>query len=223
MDRSSKVISMRKEILVLLVCLVLPPGCENRSGTPPGDAPKASPPGASPVSGAPAAPAATAKQDTRGAPVEAEPAASAPSGAGAAAPVQPPSAPGATVKTPSGLEYEVLKEGEGPSPPLGSRVTVHFTGFVDGKKLRDTREDGVPREFKLDSWNLIDGWVETLLTMKKGERRKIKVPSRLAYGSAGYSGVVPREKDITFDLELVSFLPPGGTSSSPLSPRVPGR
>jgi FKBP-type peptidyl-prolyl cis-trans isomerase len=114
------------------------------------------------------------------------------------------------VRTPSGLEYEVLQQGEGPSPLLGSKVTVHFAGFVDGKKFMDTREAGVPKEFKLDRARLIEGWVEALLTMKKGEKRKLNVPSQLAYGRMGYPGVVPPGKDIAFDLELVSFAPPSG-------------
>jgi FKBP-type peptidyl-prolyl cis-trans isomerase len=122
--------------------------------------------------------------------------------------IQPGGAAGAMVRTPSGLEYEVIQQGEGPSPPLGAKVTVHFAGFVDGKKFMDTHEGGAPREFKLDRSRLIDGWVEALLTMKKGEKRKLNVPSRLAYGRTGYPGLVPPGKDVTFDLELVSFLPP---------------
>lgn len=194
---------MKRSLSALVVFVVLPSGCKDRSGEESLGASKGAP------SVAPAKEAGAAKAPA-GTVAKADVAAKPGPGAGAA----PPSGavPGAMVRTPSGLEYEVLKQGDGPSPPLGSRIMVHFAGFVDGKKFMDTRDGGVPREFKLDKARLIDGWVEALLTMKKGEKRKLNVPSRLAYGKNGYPGLVPPGKDVAFDLELVSFLPPSGGS-----------
>jgi len=203
--------------LVLVVFFVVHlAGCK-RSDEQTGAAPKAAPPPAT-------APATQAGKTQAGATKATDTPTSAPApaagkteatgkpAAASAAPlstaIQPGGAAGAMVRTPSGLEYEVIQQGEGPSPPLGAKVTVHFAGFVDGKKFMDTHEGGAPREFKLDRSRLIDGWVEALLTMKKGEKRKLNVPSRLAYGRMGYPGLVPPGKDVTFDLELVSFLPP---------------
>ena len=121
------------------------------------------------------------------------------------------------VRTPSGLEYEVLAEGQGDTPSLGSRVIVNYTGMLPGgETFASTRERGEPQEFKLDRMTLIAGWVEALLSMKKGEKRKLKVPSALAYGQRGYAGLVLPNSDLTFELELVAFTPPGaGKAQAP--------
>jgi FKBP-type peptidyl-prolyl cis-trans isomerase len=114
------------------------------------------------------------------------------------------------VRTPSGLEYEVLAEGQGETPPLGSRVLVNYTGMLpNGETFASTRERGAPQEFKLDRMSLIGGWVEALQSMKKGEKRMLLVPSALAYGQKGYAGLVLPDSNLTFELELVAFTPPG--------------
>jgi len=119
------------------------------------------------------------------------------------------------VRTPSGLEYEVLAEGQGDTPSLGSRVIVNYTGMLPGgETFASTRERGEPQEFKLDRMTLIAGWVEALLSMKKGEKRKLKVPSALAYGQRGYAGLVLPNSDLTFELELVAFTPPEGAGKA---------
>jgi hypothetical protein len=145
--------------LVLVVFLVVHfAGCK-RSDEQTGAAPKAAPPPAS----APATQAGTTQAGATKAtdtPTSAPAPATGKPAAASAAPlstaIQPGGAAGAVVRTPSGLEYEVIQQGEGPSPPLGAKVTVHFAGFVDGKKFMDTHEGGAPREFKLDRSRLID-------------------------------------------------------------------
>ena len=115
-------------------------------------------------------------------------------------------APAVEKTLPSGVTYTVLEEGEGPTPRLGSMVSVHVTGRLPGGQVfLDTRRHGVPREYKLDKLNMITGWVDTLTTMKKGEKRKLHVPSHLAYGSRGYAGFVPPNTDLDFEIELVSI------------------
>jgi FKBP-type peptidyl-prolyl cis-trans isomerase len=125
---------------------------------------------------------------------------------GTAAPAAAPE--GTPVRLPSGIEYTVLKAGEGPTPRLGSRVRIHLTGrLLDGQVFMDTRAHGVPREYRLDKLELINGLVDQLLEMKKGERRRIRIPSALAYGAAGYRGQVPGNADLDVDVELVGFGP----------------
>lgn len=108
-------------------------------------------------------------------------------------------------KTPSGLGFTILKKGEGSSPPLGSTVKVHWKGWLpDGKVFE---ESATPQEYRLDSNALIAGWVEALSAMKKGERRRLHVPSRLGYKD-GYGNLIPRNTDLEFELELLSFTEP---------------
>ena len=107
---------------------------------------------------------------------------------------------------PSGLSFKILQEGDGPSPVLGSRVMLHVTGWLPGGEVfLDTHKDGKPREYKVDRLELISGWVEALVSMKTGEKRRLHVPSALAYGSQGYRGVVPARSDLDFEIELVSI------------------
>lgn len=199
----------RAMVLLSISGLVLLPGCKDPIQTPP---PAQPPAGSAAKAAAPDTKAAPAPVSERSA--DAAKAALGPGVAGVA-PASGPSGAGYT-RTPSGLEYEVLSEGQGESPPLGSRVFVHYTGMLPNRtSFADTRGSSVPQEFKLDRMRLIDGWVEALLSMKKGEKRKLKVPSPLAYGQRGYAGLVPPNTDLTFELELVAFTPPAG--------RAPGR
>ena len=119
----------------------------------------------------------------------------------------------AVVKTPSGLEYTVLKDGVGATPALGSLVKVHVVGSRASDKVEfmNTRNaGGVPKEYKLDSLNLVKGWVETLTAMRAGEKRKVHMPHGLAYGVGGLGDIVPPKTDVDFEIELVSFTTPGG-------------
>lgn len=113
---------------------------------------------------------------------------------------------GESVQLPSGISYEILEKGTGPSPVMGSRVTLHVTGKLpDGRVFLDTRKDGKPREYKVDPLELITGWVKVLPMMKVGEKCHIEVPSSLAYGATGYQGVVPPNTDLEFEIELLSI------------------
>ncbi len=106
---------------------------------------------------------------------------------------------------PSGLRYTVVKVGQGASPVIGSAVRFHCTGSLpSGRQFWDTREANVPQREILNYDQLIPGVVQALLTMKPGERRKVMIPSRLAYGNNGYPHVVPPGTDVNMDLELVS-------------------
>ncbi|MEO1428299.1 MAG: FKBP-type peptidyl-prolyl cis-trans isomerase [Cyanobacteria bacterium J06632_19] len=109
-----------------------------------------------------------------------------------------------TVTTPSGLKYEVIKEGTGETPQTGQTVTVHYTGTLeDGSKFDSSRDRGQPFQFKIGKGQVIKGWDEGLSIMKVGDRRKLIIPPDLGYGSRGAGGVIPPNATLIFDVELL--------------------
>jgi peptidylprolyl isomerase len=108
------------------------------------------------------------------------------------------------VATPSGLQYVEYEVGEGPSPDPTSTVVVHYSGFLeDGTAFDTTRFTRVPLEFDLSSGQLIDGWLEGLLTMRAGGKRKLIVPPHLAYGEKGFRKTIPPNATLVYDVYLV--------------------
>ncbi len=108
------------------------------------------------------------------------------------------------VTTPSGLKYEVLKEGTGETPKAGQTVTVHYTGTLeDGTKFDSSRDRGQPFQFTIGQGQVIKGWDEGLGIMKVGDRRKLIIPPDLGYGSRGAGGVIPPNATLIFDVELL--------------------
>ena len=106
------------------------------------------------------------------------------------------------------LEWSIVTAGTGPSPKLGSTVKAHVVGrLADGTVFIDTRKHGVPKEYKVDSLSLQAGMVQTFLSMKQGEIRRVRVPSHLGYGAEGYRNLVPPNADLDLEIELVSVGP----------------
>lgn len=104
--------------------------------------------------------------------------------------------------TESGLQYEVIEEGEGDSPSTDDRVTVHYTGtLIDGTVFDSSRERGQPATFALNQ--VIPGWTEGLQLMKEGAHYKFYIPSDLAYGERGAGNVIEPGSTLIFDVELV--------------------
>ena len=102
--------------------------------------------------------------------------------------------------TPSGLQYEVLREGFGESPTDTSKVLAHYEGtLINGQKFDSSYDRGEPAEFPLS--NVIPGWTEGLQLMKVGAKYKFYIPYNLGYGERGTRGIPPYST-LIFTVEL---------------------
>ncbi len=109
------------------------------------------------------------------------------------------------VTTPSGLQYEVLVEGNGPQPTAQDQVKVHYTGrLIDGTVFDSSVERGEPATFGVTQ--VIPGWVEALQLMKAGSKWRLHIPSNLAYGPQGAGGVIGPNSTLIFDVELLEVI-----------------
>jgi FKBP-type peptidyl-prolyl cis-trans isomerase len=106
------------------------------------------------------------------------------------------------VELPSGLQYLVLKKGEGASPTAEDEVTVHYRGtFIDGREF-DRSQEGNPVTFKVNG--VIPGFREALTHMQPGAKWQIFVPSALGYGANGAPPTIGPNETLIFEVELVS-------------------
>lgn len=107
--------------------------------------------------------------------------------------------------TASGLQYEVITEGEGDVQPKESDVvTVHYEGkLVDGTVFDSSISRGEPVDLPVNG--VIPGWVETLQLMNVGDKWKVTIPSELAYGARSPSPVIPPNSVLVFELELLGI------------------
>ena len=106
--------------------------------------------------------------------------------------------------TASGLQYEVIVEGEGPNPTTENEVTVHYTGkLLDGTVFDSSVERGEPISFNLGQ--VIPGWTEGLQLMNSGAKYIFYIPYELAYGEKGAGADIPPYATLIFEVELISF------------------
>ncbi|MCX5829152.1 MAG: FKBP-type peptidyl-prolyl cis-trans isomerase [Deltaproteobacteria bacterium] len=110
------------------------------------------------------------------------------------------------IRTSSGLMYIILKEGNGATPNSGALVEAHYTGMLlDGTKFDSSVDRGKPLLFLVGRGEVIKGWDEAFLSMKKGEKRILIIPPGLAYGDKGM-GTIPPNETLIFEVELMYFL-----------------
>ncbi|WP_325890948.1 FKBP-type peptidyl-prolyl cis-trans isomerase [Grimontia sp. NTOU-MAR1] len=107
--------------------------------------------------------------------------------------------------TESGLQYEVLVEGNGEVPTSDKQVRVHYHGtLTDGTKFDSSVERGQPAEFPVTG--VIKGWVEALQMMPVGSKWKLYIPQDLAYGERGAGAAIPPFAALVFEVELLDIL-----------------
>jgi FKBP-type peptidyl-prolyl cis-trans isomerase FklB len=105
---------------------------------------------------------------------------------------------------PSGLQYEILKEGHGPKPTASDTVTTHYHGTLpDGKVFDSSVERGQPASFPVSG--VIKGWVEALQLMPTGSKWRLYVPADLAYGAQGAGKDIGPHQALVFDVELLDI------------------
>ena len=110
----------------------------------------------------------------------------------------------AKVTTASGIVFESVLPGTGPSPKASDTVKVHYRGtFPDGREFDSSYSRGQPTSFPLN--RVIPCWTEAVQMMKPGGKARITCPPKLAYGERGAGGVIPPNATLVFDIELISI------------------
>jgi FK506-binding protein 1 len=105
------------------------------------------------------------------------------------------------------VKVEIFAAGDGVNyPRKGQTVTCHYTGYLpDGKQFDSSRDRGKPFKFKLCSEQVVPGLDEGVSQLSIGERARITIPSNKAYAERGFPGLIPKNSDLIFDLELITF------------------
>ena len=109
------------------------------------------------------------------------------------------------VALPSGLQYKILKEGNGPKPKASDTVKCHYEGrLIDGTVFDSSIRRGEPAEFPVSG--VIQGWVEALQLMPVGSKWQLYIPSEMAYGSHGAGQAIGPDETLIFDVELLAIV-----------------
>ncbi|MBR3940597.1 MAG: FKBP-type peptidyl-prolyl cis-trans isomerase [Bacteroidaceae bacterium] len=109
------------------------------------------------------------------------------------------------VVLPSGLQYEVLVEGNGKKPSATDRVQCHYEGtLIDGTVFDSSIKRGEPAVFGVNQ--VIMGWVEALQLMQEGAKWRLYIPYNMAYGENGAGEMIPPYSALVFDVELIKVL-----------------
>jgi len=103
---------------------------------------------------------------------------------------------------PSGLQYKIIKAGEGANPGSRDHVTVHYRGTtIDGTEFDSSYARGDPMIFQVN--RVIPGWTEALRLMKVGAKWQLFIPEKLAYGARGAGDAIGPKETLVFDVELL--------------------
>ena len=109
------------------------------------------------------------------------------------------------VTLPSGLQYQVLKEGDGKKPKATDKVRCHYEGtLINGTVFDSSYKRGEPAVFPLNQ--VIAGWTEGLQLMQEGAKYRFFIPYNLAYGERGAGASIPPYAALVFDVELIDVL-----------------
>ena len=109
------------------------------------------------------------------------------------------------VVLPSGLQYEVITEGNGKKPSATDRVQCHYEGtLIDGTVFDSSIKRGEPAVFGVNQ--VIKGWVEALQLMQEGAKWRLYIPYNMAYGEHGAGEMIPPYSALIFDVELIKVL-----------------
>jgi FKBP-type peptidyl-prolyl cis-trans isomerase len=108
------------------------------------------------------------------------------------------------ITTDSGLQYKLIKEGDGAKPKARDSVTVHYRGMlIDGTEFDSSYSRGEPTTFPLKG--VIKGWTEGLQYMNVGSTYRFFIPPHLAYGKDGSPPNIPPQSTLIFDVELLAI------------------
>jgi FKBP-type peptidyl-prolyl cis-trans isomerase FklB len=108
--------------------------------------------------------------------------------------------------TSSGLQYKIIKEGNGQTPRADDTVTTHYRGtLIDGTEFDSSYKRNEPATFPVNG--VIPGWTEALQLMKTGSKWQLFIPSKLAYGEQGAGQVIGPNAVLIFDIDLLSIDP----------------
>ena len=119
--------------------------------------------------------------------------------------------------TASGLQYKVLKEGNGATPKATDRVKVNYRGtLIDGTEFDSSYKRGEPLTLPVNG--VIKGWTEALQLMKVGSKYQLFIPASLAYGERGAGAQIPPNSALIFEVELLDVLPPTTSGSASATP-----
>ena len=109
------------------------------------------------------------------------------------------------VELPSGLQYEILKQGTGAKPSASDKVKCHYHGtLINGTVFDSSVQRGEPATFGVSQ--VIPGWVEALQLMPVGSKWRLFIPSNLAYGEHGAGDVIEPNSTLIFDVELLDIV-----------------
>jgi FKBP-type peptidyl-prolyl cis-trans isomerase FklB len=105
----------------------------------------------------------------------------------------------------SGLQYEVLKKGDGQSPKASDTVTAHYHGTLLDGTVFDSSVQGGREPITIGVGQVIKGWTEALQLMKVGDKWRLYIPSDLAYGPSGSRGAIGPNETLIFEVELLGI------------------
>lgn len=114
------------------------------------------------------------------------------------------------ITTPTGLQYEDTRAGDGAAPAPGQTCVMHYTGWLwvngaRGAKFDSSHDRRQPFEFPIGRGRVIKGWDEGVASMRVGGARTLLIPPDLGYGARGAGAVIPPNATLLFEVELVAL------------------